>query len=190
MKYALIFLILISTATATHDFYYYNNENDLRYNVAAALYNPFDHYDLEDAADFDKYECISLDDYNYYAELDAYDGMDTLTAKNIDSETFDKLRYEDQLAIINEKPGDKWDRNDINGKNDMECWTLKDYNKYSSQDQYDEWDEVYFHDFDDLETINEIGIRRYGFIEPDDLATFNLHYTAPHYSDYDEYYWD
>jgi len=184
MKYPLIFLLLIGTATATYDFYYYNNENDLHYNVAQALYNPYDGYDVEDAADFDRYECISLDDYNYYASLDSYDGMDELTARNIDSETFDKLRYEDQLSIINQKSGDKWDYNDINDEGDMECWTLKDYNKYSSQDKNDEWDEIYFHDFDDLEKVNEIGIRRYGFIEPDDLAEFDLQYTSPSYFDY------
>lgn len=188
MKYALIFLILISTATATHEFYFYNNENDLHYNAASALYDPFDGHDVEDVVDFDDYECISLDDYNYYANLDPYDSMDPYTAKNIGSR-FDDLRYEDQLTIISENPSDKWDTNDIDDEGDMECWTLKDYNNYADNKPHDEWDEVHFHDFDDLETVNEIGIRRYGFIEPDDLAEFDLQYTAPLYDDYDEYYY-
>jgi hypothetical protein len=183
MKYFILLLLLTSIATATHDFYYYNNENDLHYNVATAAYDPYDHYDVEDAVDFDDYECISLDDYNYYANNDPYDSMDPLTAENIGSR-FDDLRYEDQLSIINEKPHDKWDEEDIDDERDMECWTLKDYNNYADNSKSDEWDEVYFHDFDDLETVNEIGIRRYGFIEPDDLAEFDLHYTSPHYDDY------
>jgi hypothetical protein len=187
MKNFLLILLLATSAAATHDFYYYNNENDLQNNVNTAYYDPFDHYDVENAVDFDDYECIALDDYNHYAGLDQYDGRDKLTARNIDRKTFDKLRYEDQLKIINEKKGDKWDKNDISDENDMGCWTLKDYNKYANTKQHDQWDPIYFHDFDDLEKVNEIGIKRYGFIEPDDLVTFNLQYTKPHY---EYYYWD
>lgn len=186
MKAVFLILILASTVAASHEFYFYNNENDLHYNVDASLYDAYDGYDEEDAADFDNYECISLNDYNYYANRDPYDSMDPLTAKNVGSR-FDDLRYEDQLAIINENPSDKWDGNDIDDEGDMECWTLKDYNKYSGESQSDEWDEIYFHDFDDLEKVNEIGIRRYGFIEPDDLAEFDLQYTNPHYDDYYEW---
>ncbi len=189
MKALFIILLFASTATATHEFYFYNNENDLHYNVASALYDPFDGHDFEDVTDFDDYECYSLDDYNHYADLDPYDNTDHLTARTISSNEFDDLRYEDQLTIINENPSDKWDTNDIDDEGDMECWTLKDYNNYADNSQSDEWDEVYFHDFDDLETVNEIGIRRYGFIEPDDLAEFDLQYTAPLYDDYDEYYY-
>jgi len=142
-------------------------------------------------ADFDDYECIDLDDYNYYANQDPYDGMDAYDAGTIGSRFYD-LRYEDQLKIINEKPGDKWDLNDVNDEDSMECWTLKDYNQYARRNRADKWDEIRFHDFDDLDRVNEIGIRRYGFIEPDDLEEFDLHLTNPHYSDYgdyDYYYW-
>ena len=187
MKKLLILLLLVSTVTASHEYYFYNNENDFSYNRAAALYNPFDGYDLEDVTDFDDYECISLDDYNYYANLDPYDGMDPYTARNIGSR-FDDLRYEDQLKIINENKGDKWDLNDIDDEDSMECWTLKDYNKYAGTSRSDSWDGIYFQDFDDLDRVNEIGIRRYGFIEPDDLGKFDLHLTDPLYSDYDYYY--
>jgi len=188
MKALILLLLLASTTAASHEYYFYNNENDFRHNKAAALYDQYDHYDVEDAADFDDYKCLSLDDYNYYANLDSYDSMKPLTAKNIGSR-FKDLRYDDQIRIINENPSDKWDRNDINDEGDMECWTLKDYNKYARNKPHDKWDEIKFHDFDDLETVNEIGIRRYGFIEPDDLAEFDLQYTAPHYDDYNDYYY-
>ena len=187
MKYLFLFLILASTAAASHEYYFYNNENDLHNNVASALYDPFDGYNVEDATNFNDYECLSLDDYNHYANLDPYDGMDPYTAKNIGNR-FDDLRYEDQLTIINENSGDNWDMNDVNDEGDMECWTLKDYNKYAGRKPHDQWDEIHFHDFDDLEKVNEIGIRRYGFIEPDDLSDFDLQYTAPLYNDYDYYY--
>ena len=91
------------------------------------------------------------------------------------------------MRIINENPSDKWDMNDVDDEGDMECWTLKDYNKYAEREPYDKWDEIKFHDFDDLEKVNEIGIRRYGFIEPDDLEEFDLQYTSPLY---DWYNWD
>ena len=185
MKAIFLILLLASTATA-YDYYFYNNENDFHDNADAAYANPYDGYDLEDAADFDNYECISLDDYNYYANLNQYDGMDTLNARNIDSR-FDDLRYEDQLKIINENPADKWDMNDVSDEGDMECWTLKDYNKYAGRSNSDKWDGIYFHDFDDLDKVNEIGIRRYGFIEPDDLSEFDLQYTRPLF---DDYQWD
>ena len=186
MKYAILILLLASTAAASHEYYFYNNENDLHYNAASALYDPFDGYDIEDATDFDDYECISLDDYNYCANVDPYDSMDPITARNIGSR-FNDLNYEDQLAIINENPSDKWDTSDINDEGDMECWTLKGYNEYAAVKPHDKWDEIHFHDFDDLDRVNELGTRRYGFIEPDDLAEFDLQYTSPLYDDYDYY---
>ncbi len=187
MKWLLAVLLLASTTTATHEFYFYNNENDFHQNVDSALYDPFDGHDVEDVTDFDNYECIRLDDYNHYANLDPYDGMDLYNARNI-GKRFDDLRYEDQLAIINENPSDKWNEDDINDEEDMECWTLKDYNNYADESQSDKWDEVHFQDFDDLDTVNEIGTRRYGFIEPDDLTEFDLQNTNPLYTDYDDYY--
>ena len=188
MKYFLLFLLLATAVSASHEYYFYNNENDLRYNVDSALYNPFDGHDVEDVTDFDDYECFSLDDYNHYADLDPYDGFDSLTARTISRNEFNNLRYGDQLRIINENPGDKWDKRDINDEKDMECWTLKDYNKFAGNKRADRWDEIKFHDFDDLEQVNEIGIRRYGFIEPDDLAEFDLHLSRPRYGYYDNYY--
>ncbi len=186
MKKLILLLILATSAAATHEYYFYNNENDFRHNRAAALYNPFDGHDVK--ADFDDYECFSLDDYNYYANRDPYDDFDPLTARTISNSEFHDLRYEDQLRIINENPYDKWDRNDISDEGDMECWTLKDYNNFAATKPSDRYDEIRFHDFDDLERVNEIGIRRYGFIEPDDLAEFDLHLSRP--SHYNSYYYE
>lgn len=187
MKYFFLILFLATSVAASHDYFFYNNENDFRHNRDVALYDPYDAYDVDDFNDFDDYECFSLDDYNYYASRDPYDNWDPLTARNIGNSEFKDLRYADQLQIINENSGDKWDENDVENLDDMECWTLKDYNNYASEKPSDKWDEVHFHDFDDLETVNEVGIRRYGFIEPDDLAEFDLQYTSPHY---DDYYYD
>ncbi len=179
MKFFLLFLLLANSVFA---YEFYNNENDFRNNRDYALSDPYDGYDVE--PDFDKYECFSLDDYNYYADLDAYDSTDPLTARNIGSD-FDNLRYEDQLRIINENPNDGLDENDVDDYNDMECWTLKDYNKYARQKPSDRWDEIYFRDFDDLEQVNDIGIRRYGIIEFDDLQYFDLQRTVRNYDEYD-----
>jgi len=183
MKAVFLILLLASTATA-YDYYFYNNENDLNDNVASALSNPYDGYNVNDVANFDKYQCLSLDDYNHYANQNQYDNMDPLNSKNIDGK-FKDLRYEDQLKIINENPNDQWDANSVADENDMECWTLKDYNKYASEKPSDKWDEIHFQNFDDLEKVNEIGIRRFGFIQPDDLNDFNLQNTHPVFNDYE-----
>ena len=176
MKY-LFLILLLATSAAAHEYFFYNNENDFHNNRDAALRNPYDGYDVQDFTNFNDYDCMSLDDYNYYASLDPYDSMDQLTAKNIGNKKFKNLRYEDQLRIINENPSDNWDGNDVENLDDMECYTLKDYNKFAGRNPDDKWDEVHFHDFDDLETVNKVGARRYGFIEPDDLSEFDLLYT-------------
>ncbi|PIN75230.1 hypothetical protein COV18_03510 [Candidatus Woesearchaeota archaeon CG10_big_fil_rev_8_21_14_0_10_37_12] len=189
-KITCLFLLLIfSSPTFAYEIFFYNNPADMQDNIAKANRNQYDGYDAQDFVDFDDYACISLDDYNYYANLDSHDNRDPLTAKNIGNKKFKKLGYQDQLLIINENHNDKWDNHAINDYNDMECWTLKDYNQFAAEKQSDKWDVANFRDFDDFEIVEHVGVKRYGFIEPDDLDEFDLHYTHPSAREYyDNYY--
>lgn len=184
----ILLLLLIVQAVAAYPIFFYNNEVDLRNNVAYANANPYDGFDAQDFSNPDGYECFSLDDYNYYASQNPADGVNPLTAKNIDNDEFDRLRYGDQLRIINENEDDSWDENDVDDHDDMDCWKLKDYNQYASTSSSDRWDEIHFRDTDDLDELNKVGVRRFGFADPDDFYEADLYERRPQYRDSYGYY--
>lgn len=195
MRKALLFLViaLLALEPAVAKVFYYADETDYRNNVGYALAHPFDGIDPDDVGDFDKYSCISLDDYNSFARADRYDQYDVLDADSITRKDLKRLRREDQLRIIDEDPHDAWDREDIdNDYDDWNCYTLRDYNRRAREDPYDQWRVVDFTHFDDLAEVKKIGKYRYNgfYVFPDDLAHFNLQYTrrpAPYYYPYDNW---
>lgn len=183
---ALLAVLLAQPASAY--VFFFSDEIDRRNNINLALARPFDGIDLDEVADFDNYNCVSLADQHDFAARNRFDNEEPVTAKNIKRDDFQKLRYQDQLRIINEDPFDKWDEDLLERRNNQQCWTLKDYNKLARQKPRDEFDTVRFRDFDDLETVQKIGTGRFHFFEPNDFAEFDLHRTRakrPFYEPYD-----
>jgi hypothetical protein len=188
----LLFIALLATEIAAARVFYYADEADYRNNVAYAFAHPYDGIDLDAVGDFDDYSCISLNDYNSFANADGYDSYDPLTAKNAKRSDLQRLRRDDQLRIINEDPYDSLDENDIGDYDDWNCYTLRDYNGYARADPYDNRRVVDFTHFDDLKEVQKIGKYRYNnfYTFPDDLAKFNLQHTrrpAPYYYPYDSW---
>ncbi len=188
--FALFLVAVICLELSSARVLYYADEVDYRNNVNYALHNPYDAVDPDVAGDFDKYACISLDDYNRFANADNYDSYEPLTAKTAKRSDLQKLRREDQLKIINENPYDSLDENDIDDYNDWNCYTLRDYNSFASQNPYDNRRVVDFTHFDDIYEVQKIGKYRYNnfYTIPKDIARFNLQYTRapkPYYEPYD-----
>jgi hypothetical protein len=177
---AFFLVLLLVQPVFAYKLFWYSDEIDRRDNIEYAERYPYDGWDIEDFNNFNDYNCINLDDYNKVASYDSYDSFEPLTAENIGKSDFKKLRYQDQLRIINEDPYDQWDMDTIDDYGDMRCWTLKDYNSYAAQKPHDKWDVVLFRDFDDLETVQNVGSSRYNFFELDDFENFDLQYTIPH----------
>ncbi|MEM2915879.1 MAG: hypothetical protein QXT19_00765 [Candidatus Woesearchaeota archaeon] len=168
---------------------YYADEVDYRNNVAYALHNPYDNADPDIAGDFDRYACISLDDYNKFANADNYDSYKSLTARTASRNDLKRLRREDQLKIINEDPYDGLDEADIGDYEDWNCYTLVYYNSRASRNAYDKWRVVDFTHFDDIYEVQKIGKYRYNnfYTLPEDIARFDLQYTRapkPYYEPY------
>jgi hypothetical protein len=169
---------------------YYADEADYRNNVGYALHNPYDSIDPDSVGDFDMYACVSLDDYNRFANADNYDSYEPLNAKTASRDDLKKLRRDDQLRIVNENPYDSLDGDDLDDYNDWDCYTLRDYNSLASKNAYDSRRVVDFTHFDDIYEVQKIGKYRYNnfYTLPDDIARFNLQYTRapkPYYEPYD-----
>lgn len=190
-RLSLIVLALLLVQSASAYVFFYSDEIDRANNINYALANPYDGIDIDNAADFDKYNCISLNEVNDYARRNAFDSEDELSAKTISSKDFKRLRYADQKKIIDENPFDRWDDEKLENRGCQQCWTLRDYNQLARKRPSDKFGVVDFTDFDDLETIQKIGNSRFHFYEPDDFDTFNLQYTRirrPFYEPYEYRY--
>jgi hypothetical protein len=175
----LFVLLFLLEPVAAYKTFYYADEFDRDDARDYAQRSRYDGVDPDNFNDFDDYNCVRLDDYNAFARYNRYDGYDPWSAKNINKKDFKRLRYEDQLRVANENPHDQWDLADVDGYEDMECWTLKDYNKFAKTKPRDRWDVVRFRDFDDLDTVKKVGRKRFHFFEPDDFAEFDLQHTRP-----------
>lgn len=184
---AIVLLGLLFVQSAAGYVFYFSDEVDRASNINYALMNPYDGIDADDIADFDKYQCIALADQQDYARRNPYDNVDALNAQDISRKDFQKLRYSDQLRIINENPYDTWDSGILENRNNQQCWTLQDYNAFASQKPRDRFDEVRFQDFDDVETVQDIGSKRYHFFAPEDFVSFDLHRTRIRQPYYDPY---
>ncbi len=185
----LLFVLLASELVAAKVFYY-ADEIDRRNNVAYALRHPFDGIDPDSVSDFDKYACVSLDDYNHFAEADHYDSYDPVSARTASRNDLKRLRREDQLRLINEDPYDDLDHNDIDDYKDWNCYTLRDYNRKAREDSFDNRGVVDFTDFNHMQEVRKIGRYRYNdfYVVPDDFARFNLQHAtrrAPYYEPYE-----
>lgn len=199
LLFAVITLILLSSIVSAKVFYY-SDEVDRRDNLAYAYANPYDSIDPADVGDFDKYNCISLGDYNSFARSDPYDSYDPLTAENIRKKDLSRLSRDDFNKIANEDPYDAIDPDYFNDYSDMQCWNLKDYNGFAETKPRDKWDPVYFRDFDDLDTVSKVGSARYHFFGEDDFDDFDLYDIKPRaraeiyypgfYEEYRPYYYD
>lgn len=188
--FVLFLVAILCLELASARVLYYADEADYRNNVAYALHNPYDSIDPDSVGDFDRYACISLGDYNRFANADNYDSYEPLSAKTAGRSDLQRLRREDQLRIINENPYDRLDEDDINDYNDWNCYTLRDYNSLASQNRYDNRRVVDFTHFDDIYEVQKIGKYRYNsfYTLPGDIARFNLQYTQapkPYYEPYD-----
>jgi hypothetical protein len=190
-KILLLFAVaLLALEPAAARVFYYADEVDYGNNVGYALTHPYDGIDADDVGDFDKYSCISLDDYNGFANADEYDGYEPLTASSASHKDLKRLRRDDQLRLVNEDPYDSLDRDDIdNDYDDWDCYTLRDYNSRARENKYDSHRVVDFTHFDDIYEVQKIGTRRYNdFYIPSDFDRFNLQHTrghAPYYEPYE-----
>jgi hypothetical protein len=190
-KTALFFLIaLLLVEIVSAKVFYYADETDYNNNVDYALSHPYSGVDPDVVGDFRNYACISLNDYNSFAQAGSYDTYDALDASTASRDDLKKLRRADQLRIVNEDPYDSLDREDIDDNYaDWNCYTLKDYNSLARQNPYDSRRVVDFTHFDDIYEVQEIGKYRYNnFFQPDDFNKFNLQYTQarqPYYEPYD-----
>lgn len=186
----LLVVALLALEPATARVFYYADEIDYDNNVGYALSHPYDGIDADDVGDFDKYSCISLDNYNSFADADGYDGYEPLTASTASRKDLKRLRRDDQLRLINEDPYDSLDKNDIDTDyNDWNCYTLRDYNTRARENPFDRHRVVDFTHFDDIYKVQNIGKYRYNnfYTFPDDFARFNLQQTrgrAPYYEPY------
>lgn len=174
----LLFLVslLVSAEASAFDVLFRADELDRRENIAVAQANPFDRLDGDEFDDFDKFNCIDLEDYNRFAELNPYDRFDELNAKNVKRKDLKRMRRDDYNKIANENPNDKI-RPDGFDYADMGCFKLKDYNAFAQTNKGDRFDPVYFNDFDDLKTVQKVGRSRFNFFETQDLARFDLQNT-------------
>jgi len=190
-KLALVFLIaLLSLELASAKVFYDADEADYRNNVGYALRHPFDGVDPDAVGDFDRYSCVSLNDYNSFARADGYDAYEPVTSKTATRDDLKRLRREDQLRLIDENPSDSLDRDDIDDYDDWNCYTLRDYNARARENPFDRDEVVDFTDFDHLNEVKKIGKYRYNnfYTFPDDLARFNLQHTVgrrPYYEPYE-----
>jgi hypothetical protein len=192
MRKALLFLViaLLALEPAVARVFYYADEIDYRHNVDYALHRPYGGIDPDEVGDFDKYACVSLDDYNRFARADGYDEYEPLTAGTATRADLKRLRREDQLRLVSEDPYDSLDRDDIDDYDDWNCYTLRDYNRKAREDPYDNREVIDFTDFDHLNEVRKIGRYRYNnfYTVPEDFAHFNLQHTTarpPYYEPYD-----
>lgn len=190
-KLFVLFLIaLLGIEIVAAKVFYYADEVDRRSNVNFALSHPFSGVDVDRVGDFDKYACISLNDYNNFASAGKHDSYNKLDAKTIGKEDLKRLRREDQMRIADENPYDNIDREDFDDTDDLNCYTLRDYNALAHENSYDNRELIDFTDFDHLQEVKKIGRYRYNnfFVFPDDFKNFNLQYTTnrpPYYEPYE-----
>ena len=188
--FVLLLVALLSFELASARVFYYADEGDYRNNMDFALAHPYDGINPDVVGDFDKYACISLNDYNNFADENRYDGYTPLTAATASRDDLDRLRRADQLALVDADLYDSLTRDSIDTNDDMNCYTLRDYNSRAAENAYDDRDVIDFTDFRDLDEVQRIGKYRYNnfYTFPDDFARFNLQYTTalpPYYEPYD-----
>ncbi|MEM4239942.1 MAG: hypothetical protein QXM31_01955 [Candidatus Woesearchaeota archaeon] len=191
-KLALVFLAaLLALEFVSAKVFYFADEADYRNNVNYALSHPYSGIDPDIIGDFDRYSCMSLDDYNRFANAGRFDSYGIIDSGSAGRDDLKRLRRADQLRIVDEDQYDSLDRDDIDdGYDNWGCYTLKDYNSLARQNQFDRKEVVDFTDYDHLEESRRIGKYRYNnfFSFPDDFEKFNLQNARsrhPYYSPYD-----
>lgn len=190
-KLAVLFLVaLLSLELAGARVFYYADEGDYRANMDYALARHFDGVDPAVVGDLDKYACVSLGDYNAFADESPYDGYAPLTAATASRDDLDRLRRADQLRLVDEDPYDSLTRDSVDDYDDWDCYTLRDYNSRAAENAYDDRDVIDFTNFRDLSEVQRIGKYRYNYFYafPEDFARFNLQNTVarlPYYEPYD-----
>lgn len=171
------FVIIAIPANAV--IFWYGDEVDQQNSINYANSKPYDAYDSEDFENPDQYKCFSLDVYNSFAESHPYDMYDELTSANIKTDDLNRLRRDDYNRLANQNSHDGIKPDDVESYSDTHCWTLSDYNGFAETKPYDQFRPVFFQDFDDLETVQEIGKDRTHFFEAGDFAKFDLQRTQP-----------
>ena len=165
MKYFLLLLLLSTTAHAT--VFWYADEVDRSEAIEYADRFPFDAIEHDDFS-FCKYNCISLKDYNHFADNNPYDGHDPITASS-DPSVLKRLRRDDFNRLADEDPYDALDADDFD-YSDMDCWTLSDYNSFARKSKHDSWKPATLRDPDNFNrVIHKVGTKRYNFFDYRDL---------------------
>jgi len=184
-----VLFVLLLLPLASARIFWYSDEIDRQNNIDYAHSNSFDGITAEDEGDFDKYNCISLDDYNDYADYNKYDGYESLTADTASEKDLSRLRRDDYNIIANQNPSDSIEPDDFNSYGDMGCFNLKDYNSFAETDDFDRWDDAVFDDFDDIYVAKKVGKDRMHFFDfSSDFDGFDLQKTQPRPNYYEPYH--
>ncbi|MBW3019100.1 hypothetical protein KY329_02870 [Candidatus Woesearchaeota archaeon] len=167
MRYFLILLLLCVPFASAYQVFWYADEIDRENSISYADRNPFDGIEQSDFA-FKKYNCISLDAYNRFANSNSFDSYDPITASSAKS-VLKKLRRGDLNRLANENPYDSLEPDNY-GFDDMDCWTLSDYNGFANTKKYDSWKPATLRDPDNFNrVIRNVGKKRFHFFDYRDL---------------------
>lgn len=162
-------IVLLTTASFAYPLFWHADEVDRQTSINYAKFNSYDAFEEDDFNDFSKYNCISLKDYNTYANSNNYDSVDPITSRS-SSKLIKKLRRDDYNYIASQDPYDGYDVDDFDSFSDMDCWTLSDYNNFAETKARDRWKPASLRDPEYFEkVISNVGTKRFHFFDYRDL---------------------